>query len=229
MNTRKFAIALLAVAALVLLTASGAWAETVSANGTCIFGTCGSPDTINPGQTLFNSYSGSFTLGNGDSFFITGTFLGQENSIGNGILFFPIFKVTYTGAGPSQTDSFQVAVQQFYNTILTSGTFNEGVFGGFSGNVGAGSSVSYTNFLSGNEGPPLGPFFSPSNFVDNQLFSTSVNPLLLDEMDYNLTFAAGSASGSTIFIDQFPTPEPASLLLLGTGLLGLVRRRRKLA
>jgi hypothetical protein len=95
--------------------------------------------------------------------------------------------------------------------------------------VGAGSSVSYTNFLSGNEGPPLGPFFSPSNFVDNQLFSTSVNPLLLDEMDYNLTFAAGSASGSTIFIDQFPTPEPASLLLLGTGLLGLVRRRRKLA
>src|SRR4029077_7092317 len=160
MNTRKLAIALLAVAALALFAASGAWAESVSGNGTCIFGDCTNPDVINPGQTLFNSFSGSITLGNGDSFLISGTFLGQENSIGNGILFDPVFKVTYTGAGPSQTDSFQVAVMQFYNTILTSGTFQEGLFGGFSGNVGAGSSVSYTNFLSGNEGPPLGPFFS---------------------------------------------------------------------
>lgn len=65
-----------------------------------------------------------------------------------------------------------------------------------------------------------------------QEFSSSEQFTLTEDFQYEISFGANSAPGSTIFIDEAPgqdTPEPATLLTLGMGLVTLAWKAKRKA
>ena len=138
----------MALAAVAAITPASAFV--VSANGTCISGSCGSPDVLGAGMFVsLVPFSGSFTV-NGDPFSIAGV-VTATNFDGFNIILNPQFTLTYTGSAPLQhTDMFDVTVQQnFENFATLPGTYQYQVTG--SGNPGVAplSSLTVDNLING--------------------------------------------------------------------------------
>lgn len=168
---------------------------------------------------------------------ITGSWNNSISSDGLTIGIDPIAAVTFLGSGsggPSVgTDFMDMPFMQGYQVNFTSGVFSDGVFGMTTGSFGSGSTL---QFLANINGTPLSgsgviplpgsySYFNPNNPV-----SGITNPLILT-FEYQITFGAGTLPGATVYIDQV-VPEPSSLILLASGLVGgvsAVRRKRRSA
>jgi PEP-CTERM motif len=217
-----------------LVAALPAFANTVSVNGVCLQGTCGSPDILLPGQTTAGTFSGGYTFGNGDMYSITGSWDNYLTSDGLGIEIFPKATVTFLGSstgGPAVgTDFMDMPFVQGYQVAFSSGVFSDGIFGTTTGSFGAGSMIT---FLANINGTPLsgsGPLALPGNFYyynPNNPVNGISNPLILT-FEYQINFGQGTLPGATVYIDE-AVPEPSSLALFASGLIGgLAAIRKKL-
>lgn len=209
------------------------FANTVSVNGTCLQGTCASPDVLLPGQSTAGTFAASYTFGNGDAYSITGSWNNSESSDGLGIGIDPIATIKFlgNGNGPSVGNDFMdMLFVQGYQVNFTSGVFGAGLFGFATGGLGGGSTI---QFLANINGTPLagsGVFALPSTFSffnGSNSVSGITNPLILT-FEYQVNFGAGTLPGATVYIDQ-SVPEPGSLVQLASGLLtGLAAIRKRL-
>jgi hypothetical protein len=207
-----------------LLASLPLFANTVSVNGTCLQGTCGSPDVLLPGQSTAGNFAGFYTFGNGDAYSITGSWNNSESSDGLTIGIDPIATVKFGN------DFMDMLFVQGYQVSFTSGVFGAGLFGTATGSFGGGSTI---QFLANINGTPLagsGVFALPSTFSffnGSNAVSGITNPLILT-FEYQLNFGTGTQPGATVYIDQ-SVPEPCSLVLLASGLMtGLAAVRKRL-
>jgi hypothetical protein len=209
------------------------FANTVSVNGTCLQGTCGSPDVLLPGQSTAGTFAGFYTFGNGDTYGITGSWNNSESSDGLGIGIDPIATITFLGSssgGPAVGNDFMdMLFVQGYQVNFTSGVFGAGLFGFTTGSFGGGSTI---QFLANINSMPLsgsGVFALPSTFSffnGSNSLSGITNPLFLT-FEYQVNFGAGTLPGATVYIDQ-SAPEPSTLILLASGLMsGLAVARKR--
>jgi hypothetical protein len=218
--------------ALLLIATLPAFANTVSVNGTCLQGTCASPDVLLPGQFTSGTFAASYTFGNGDAYSITGSWNNSVSSDGLTIGIDPIATIKFlgsSGGGPAVGNDFMdMLFVQGYQVNFSSGVFGAGVFGSAIGSFGSGSAL---QFLANINGTPLsgsGAFSLPGTFTffnGSNSVGGIANPLLLT-FEYQVNFGAGTVPGATVYIDQ-AVPEPSSLMLLTSGLLGGLAVLRK--
>jgi len=207
----------------------------ISVNGTCEGGSCpGLPLPFSTSETL--PFDFLYTLANGDTFLIDGSFTDNNNSDGSGANNSYAFQVTYEGnptGGLSGADTITVQRDAEDATSVSSADFFTTLFGAFGGSIASSSSAS-TCF--GGTLACLGPVTPPGSFdQDSSTFAiTNSGGAFVDNKTFVNTFGAGSPVGSYIVWGQTtatvpPTPEPASLGLIALGLGGMMalRGRRK--
>ena len=193
-----------------------AFAGAVSVNGSCQSGNCTTPDTLASGNTVSTPVSIIYTLPNTDQFLIQGTL--NASDIGGGTSWsLTAGRTTITFLGntsgtPSSTDTLTVDyLQNVQNTAGSSGTFNEGIYGGFGGIFGTGSTATATVLIAGTSLGILGPFSSSSPLFSKTLNGGKVsglgNPTLLD-VRLNVSFAAGSNAGAFVIFSDAPVSLP---------------------
>jgi hypothetical protein len=206
----------------------------ITVNGTCEAGSC--PDVTLPfNATDTVPVNVVFTLPNGDSYLINGSFTATNNNNGGGFSASHLFQVTYegnTGGGPSAADIINVGQLDTFQTTVGSVVFNRDLIGAFGPTIAASSSASScVNGTLGCLGPasPPGSFNLPTSFP-----LTSSGGVFVFDPTFTNNFGAGSPVGSYIVWGQTtalpppPAPEPASLALLalGLGAITALRARR---
>jgi hypothetical protein len=196
----------------------------ITVNGTCEAGSCPAvPIPFNATDTLPVNFV--FTLANGDSYLINGSFTATNNSNGGGFSAGHLFQVTYegnAGGGASSADTINVGQLDTFQTTVGSVVFSRDLIGGFGPTIAASSSASScVNATLGCLGPanPPGSFNLPTSFSLD-----STGGVFLFDPTFTNNFGAGSPVGSYVVWGQTTAlpppaaPEPASLALLALGL-----------
>jgi hypothetical protein len=218
---------------LTLVIAPSGFATTITVNGSCEVGNCTHPGILGVGQMTSGTASFNYTFADTDRYHIVVVFSASDSG-GTNFSISTAGLATYRGNASgtdSGTDVLTIDFSQYYDSFITSGTFQENIFGTFGGQLGEGSNVTFQLFQGGQPMPLLGPFFPPSSFsdsvsgfpimgLDNPLNTTAV---------FSETFASGSAVGADMNLGGVKTPEPGTVLLFGAGLTALVGVRRKRA
>jgi hypothetical protein len=188
------------------------------------------------GASLAAPFNVTDTLGNGDEYQVTGSATATNLSNTTGLVtLLTNLTVTYLGNNGSSTssvsaDTITVDFQEAFPTptfgVGSNNSGFEAFQGMFSGTLGTGSSAKGQLSSNGTAMSPMGPFVPPGPFstlLTNQPFAFGPTTTL-DFVD-TFVFGASSAVNASITASDVPAvPEPASLVLLGSGLVLGVRQ-----
>ncbi len=172
-------------------------------DGVCYEGNC-TPTPLPIAGSELLELSFTYTLPNGDIYFISGPFSGSSDAIGTTLHENDVYQATYEGnvAGatlPSAADTLTIDLYESYATPTTSANYTSDQIGSFSANVAPNSSAAVcwnvTNCYS-----PVSP---PGSFDMTGIFpNTSVDGAMNFDETYTLFFGAGSPVGSFIVIGE---------------------------
>lgn len=228
MRTRR--LCLLALFSLsLLLTPHLSLANTTSVNGTCIQGNCSMPDVLQPGGQATGFIAGSFTFANGDTFGFLGDFTNTESSDGLSISashFMDVYFVGNNGGPAAGNDLIDLKLVQGYHVNTSGGMFGYRIDGSGGGQFGPNSTIQSSADINGVSigTSPLFPLSEPFDWSSGfTQVKNIVNPLYLTT-EYKINIGEGTLPGAFIDINS---PEPGSVLLFSTALLGAVGSLRK--
>ena len=222
LSTHLFCAAALALA----LPALGL-CDAVEINGTCVSGSCTTPDAISYPGSSSGSNSTNITV-NGDTFNVLTSFSATFNGSGTSMTADPT--VTYTGSSPlTNTDAITINFfQRFYypgTSVTWNGTYNEN----FPFTVATDTTAAAELFIDGQGIGAVGPYGPGSYNVSKSANLSGLNGNYLTyDFQYTFDFNPGAAPGTTVS----STPEPAQTIpvasaIVGCGLFGLIRRRKQ--
>jgi hypothetical protein len=196
------------------------------------------PAPLAEGTFISGPFSVTQNMSDGDRYQVTGSLTDTNSSNTTGLVtLLTNVTVTYLGNGSGTAsiadDSLTIDFVQSYLTPFSVGSNTSGieaVSGTFSGALGSGSDVKGQLSSNGTAMAAMGPFVPPSPFstiLTNQPFV--YGPTTTLDFKYTFDFGANSAVNSAISVgDVSAVPEPVSLMLLGSGLIGAgVRRYRR--
>jgi hypothetical protein len=216
-------------------------AEAIRVNGTCEVGNCSNPGILNAGGSLNSPFDFTYSFANTDAYRLEGTVVAYQRPDLNELDVMD-FVVTYLGNSFGTASDNDVLTSEFLQEYPRHGagteSYFENLYGTFGPGLGLASSASATSGESGHVLPSLGPVSSPPDDFDVSKSGTIYLPAELPELDYayTLNFGLGSIPGSSITlypsttppVNPAPVPEPNTMILLETGLLGCagaIRRR----
>ncbi len=172
-------------------------------DGVCYEGNCAPVPLPIAGSELLE-LSFTYTLPNGDIYFVSGPFSASSDSVGTTLHENDIYQITYEGNTANATqasaaDTLTIDLYESYQTPTTSANYTDDQIGAFSPNIAPNSFTSVcwnvTNCF-----PPVSP---PGSFDQLGTFlNTSVNGAMNFDETYTLFFGQGSPVGSFIVIGQ---------------------------
>jgi len=227
-------------------------ADTLTVNGVCEVGTCGSPTIRYVGTNVTIPFDITYQFANSDLYKGTGNIV--ETFSPSTLVFSSTLTdvvITYEGnstqTSSSHTDVFTVVYDsEFDYQYATPLDTYENLAGEFGDGLGVGTSVSGQTTVFGDVLPLIGPITYPPQTFDVTNYGTSSTNGTpgLSHGVFTLAIDPGTQIGASLFL--FPTgpvdpnlptepggpsavPEPSTLALLVTGFLGAVtigKRRR---